>query len=160
MTSAIAPSLQPLAALKRSFQLLSDEALTSKQRVHLRLARAIADKLFRIEKVSGVYAARIFMRTPEGRKVLGLYNRDTWEVFLDPEALDTGFVTVAVLVHELGHHTSDAEDLTPEHTMGMQEVGAKLMQYTAEGTFDAELQETIWTTTGSAPKWTGPSKKP
>lgn len=130
--------------LKRGLRVLPDGALTSTQRTHLRLARAIADRLFRIDKIKGVYAASISLRTPGGRKALGLYDRKTCEVFLAPEALDTAFVTVAMLSHELAHHASGAEDFTEEHMMAMQEVGAKLVRYTSQGMFDAELQEARW----------------
>jgi hypothetical protein len=127
------------------FEVIPDDELTPKQRIHLKLARAIADRLFQIDKIRGVHAAHIYMRAAAGRKkALGLYDRNNWEVYLAPEALDRAFLTVAMLVHELGHHVSNAEDLTEEHAYGMQEVGARLMQYTSQGVFDSELREVEW----------------
>jgi len=133
-------SQEKLSAAKK----IPDAQLTPKQLTHLRLARRIAET-FRYPPVAGVHAAIIPPATEKyGERTAGLYSKETQEVYISLDQLERARDTVDVLIHELAHHTSDAEDGEEAHNAQMTRVAARVVESTAGRIFDEQLKEAVW----------------
>jgi len=126
----------------RDAEVIPDEALTSSQLAHLRLARAIAAR-YRWPPIEGVHAA-IIPPASDRTRTAGLYNRRTQEILIAAEQLDRGHATVDTVVHEIAHHTSGAEDGEAAHNAAIPRVAADVVRWVAEGYFDEELKGVEW----------------
>ncbi len=124
----------------REAQVIPDTRLTSRQRAHLRLARAIAN--WPGNPVAGVYAA-IIPPASDRARTAGLYNRTTQEIYIASDQLERGRSTIDTLIHELAHHF-DGEDLEEAHSQEMTRVAARVVQLTAERAFDELMKEAVW----------------
>jgi hypothetical protein len=127
----------------REAEIIPDARLSHRQRVHLRLARAIVDETCRARRVSAVHAAII---PPASNRVrtAGMYGRTTQEIFIASDQLERGRATVDTVIHEIAHHTSGAEDLEQAHSTAMTQVAARVVEETAAGKFDELLKESVW----------------
>jgi hypothetical protein len=126
----------------RDAEVVPDGDLTPQQWTHLRLARAIAER-FRFPPIQGVHAA-IIPPASDRRRTAGLYNTKTEEILISVEQLYTARSTVDTAVHEIAHHTSQAEDMTPEHSEAMTQVAARVVEMVAGGVLDEWLKGVEW----------------
>jgi hypothetical protein len=124
----------------REVELIPDARLTPRQLAHLKLARAIADKVCRIKPVSGVHAA-IIPPASDRVRTAGMYSRTTREVYIGSDQLERGQTTVDTVIHELAHHTSGAEDLEEGHSQTMTLIAARVVELAAKGEFDDLIKE-------------------
>jgi hypothetical protein len=124
-------------------EIIPDTRLTKRQLAHLKLARAIANEVFKYNRVAGVYAA-IIPPASDRVRTAGMYAKETETVYISADQLQSGRNTVDTLVHELAHHQSKAEDLTEAHSAAMTSVAASVVQVTAKGKFDEILKEVNW----------------
>jgi hypothetical protein len=127
----------------REAQVIPDARLSHRQRVHLRLARAIVDEICRVRRVSAVHAA-IIPPASDRVRTAGMYGRTTQEIFIASDQLESGRATVDTVIHEIAHHTSGAEDLEQAHSAAMTQVAARMVEETAAGKFDEILKESVW----------------
>jgi hypothetical protein len=127
----------------REAQVIPDASLTSRQRTHLKIARAIVDDVCRVSPVSGVHAA-IIPPASDRVRTAGMYSRTTQEIFIASDQLEHGQSTIDTVIHEIAHHTSGAEDLEQAHSAAMTRVAARVVQETAAGKFDELLKEAVW----------------
>ncbi len=127
----------------RKTQIIPDVHLTSRQRVHLKLARAITKEVCCFGTVVAVHAAIIPPASDQVRTA-GMYSRTTREVYIASEQLEYGRSTIDTVIHEIAHHTSGAEDLEEGHSRAMTYVAARVVELTAARTFDEELKGAEW----------------
>jgi len=127
----------------REVEIIPDERLSTKQRAHLKLARAIADEIAPYRKVGGVYAA-IIPPASDRVRTAGMYNRTTQEIFIASDQLEQGRSTIDTVIHELAHHSSGAEDLEREHSADMTRIAAKVVEMTSYGKFDELMKGVMW----------------
>ncbi len=126
-----------------------DSALTERQLANLQLARAIADMY---PQAGPVYAAVIPPPSDAMERTAGLYEFGTGIIKIHVDQLQHTGQTVAVVIHELGHHQAYANvgfdpdrqekayDLTPLHTRSMEEVSADVTDGIIGGRFDKQLK--------------------
>jgi len=126
----------------REVQVVPDEQLTPRQLAHLRLARAIAER-FRFPPSPEVHAA-IIPPASDRMRTAGLYGKTTQEVFIGTDQLEWARSTVNTVVHEIAHHTSQAEDGEPAHNAAMTDVAARVVEAVAGRLLDEELKEAVW----------------
>ncbi len=126
----------------RETVVIPDSKLSHRQLVHLRAARAIADR-WATRPVSGVYAA-IIPPASERKRTAGLYSRVTEEIDIALDQLEHCQSTIDTTIHELAHHVSGAEDLEEAHSNAMTHVAAMVVRLTSEGKFDDVLKEAVW----------------
>jgi len=126
----------------REVKIIPVEELNERQKAHLELARAIADKV-PFTPVGGVHAA-IIPPASDRVRTAGMYSRSTTEIFISIEQLNRASTTVDTIIHELAHHTSGAEDLEDAHSNAMTAIAAKVVYLTAEEIFDGILKRCIW----------------
>ena len=126
---------------------LPDDALTTRAKTHLEMARAIAT-WFGVNKV---YAS-IIPPASDRVRTAGLYDHALEEIILHLETLESGKRTVDAIIHELGHHraykkTGDiklAEDLQPAHSGAMTEVAARVVEMVSDRRLDNYLKGAVW----------------
>ena len=126
----------------RGVEVVPDARLTHRQLVHLKLAREIASK-WPYQPVSGVHAA-IIPPASDRVRTAGMYNRVTEEIYIATDQLEHAGNMVDVVIHELAHHLSGAEDLEKGHTEWMTAVAARVVHLTAAREFDDILKEAVW----------------
>lgn len=109
---------------------LPDSNLTPSQLSSLSLARAVAK-----HKVN---AADI---PPASDRVTtaGMYSRSSQEIYISPKQLEKGREAVNTVIHELAHHTSNAEDGEPEHSSEISRIADQVVASTKRGDFDKYL---------------------
>ena len=127
----------------REAEIIPDIRLTSKQIAHLRLARKISDTIFRYNRVAGVHAA-VIPPASDRVRTAGLYGRTTKEVFIASDQLEQARNTVDTIIHELAHHSSQAEDLSETHSQELTRLAALVMEQVSKGAFDEELRGVEW----------------
>jgi hypothetical protein len=127
----------------REAEVIADERLSPRQHTHLKLARAITDRICRISKVSAVHAA-IIPPASDRVRTAGMYSRTTGEIYIASDQLEDAKATVDTVIHEIAHHTSGAEDLERAHADAMTNVAARVVKETAAGTFDELLKGVAW----------------
>lgn len=125
----------------REAEAIPDGQLTQQQRVHLDLARAIANRA--ALGVQGVRAA-VIPPASERMRTAGMYSTATREVLISPEQLDRASSTVDTTIHEVAHHISRAEDLTDLHSREMSALAGRVVRWVHQGTFDTQLREAVW----------------
>ena len=126
----------------REVQVIPDERLTPGQLAHLTLARKIAT-YFHHPNIAGVHAA-IIPPASDRVRTAGMYGRATREIYIASDQLERGRTTIDTVIHEIAHHTSGAEDLEEGHSQAMTYVAARVVELTAAGRFDEELEEAVW----------------
>ena len=125
-------------------EIVPDEKLTPKQLTHLRLARAIADRVTRFFRpVSAVHAA-IIPAASDRMSPGGMYARTTREIYISLDQLEYGRTTVDTVIHELAHHLSGAEDGEKAHYKEMTRIAALVVEYVARGLLDDYLKGVEW----------------
>lgn len=117
----------------REVQVIPDDQLTPRQRVHLYLARQIVNVIS--SSVEGVHAG-IIPPASDRVRTAGMYGRTTAEIFIAVEQLQTGQKTVDTTIHELAHHTSGAEDLQDAHSQAMTRIAGQVVSATSNGRLD------------------------
>jgi len=127
----------------REAESILDNKLTAQQLAHLNLARAIATRAYRGTPVRGVFAS-IIPPASDRVRTAGMYSRNTQEIFIDLNQLDSGHPTVDTVIHELAHHTSGAEDLTEEHSSHMSRIASYVVDLTHAGEFDELMESVTW----------------
>lgn len=131
----------------REAEVIPDERLTSSQRAHLLLARAIVDKvtpyITKKRKVRATLAA-VIPPASDRVRTAGMYGMQTQEIYIDLSTLEKGRTTVDATVHELAHHTSRAEDLMEKHSAHMTIIAGYVVQLTHAGEFDELMEEVTW----------------
>ncbi len=98
----------------REVKAVPDQSLTPTQLASLKLARAITDELYFSSPPGGISGA-IIPPASDRVRTAGLYSRTTQEIFIAVDQLNHGVSTIDTLVHELAHHSSEAEDGIPAH---------------------------------------------
>jgi len=126
----------------RQAQVIPDEKLTPKQLAHLRLARKIAER-FRYPPIAGVRAA-IIPPASDRMRTAGLYGNVTQDVFIALDQLERARWTVDTVIHEIAHHTSQAEDGQEAHNSQMTYVAARVVEMAAARLLDEELKAVEW----------------
>jgi len=124
-------------------KIVPDERLTTRQSAHLKLARAIANRIFTIHKVDGVYAA-IIPPASDRVRTAGMYSREAREIYISIDQLEHGQSTVDTVIHEMAHHMSGAEDLEEPHSAAMTKLAALVVKHTTQGVFDELMPEVKW----------------
>jgi hypothetical protein len=121
--------------------IIPDDHLSKIQRVHLEMARGIANFYYHGDVL--VRAAHIPEAAP-GVRTDGMYDKHTREIFIAPMPLNRATTTLDVLIHELAHHISGAEDLTAPHAEHMTEIAARIIRDMKKGEFDHLIKEAVW----------------
>jgi len=127
----------------REVEVIPDERLSTKQRAHLKLARAISDEIAAFRKVGGVHAA-IIPPASDRVRTAGMYSRTTQEIYIASDQLEQGRSTIDTVIHELAHHSSGAEDLEQEHSTDMTKIAARVVEMTSYGKFDELMKGVMW----------------
>jgi len=130
----------------RDTEIVPDSKLNAWQRAHLSLARALVENLtpmFTGRNVKAVHAAAIPPASDRVRTA-GMYNTTTTEIFIDMNTLDSGRATVDAAIHELAHHTSQAEDLEPKHSEHMSMLSGYAVEATHRRDFDDLMKDVSW----------------
>lgn len=123
----------------REVQVIKDEDLEPRQLASLNLVRAIVDySTSSWNKVGGVNAA-IIPPASDRVRTAGLYSRTTQEIFISADQLNYGHTAVDVGIHELAHHTSQAEDSEKGHYDAISEIAGRVVSYTSNRNFDREI---------------------
>ena len=130
----------------REVEVIPDEKLERRHLAHLKLARAIAAKVFYTPPP--VHVA-VIPPASDRVRTAGMYSTSTGEVYISLEMMERGRSMIDTLVHELAHHRQyrtmgEAEDLTPAHAESMTNVAAKVVEEVAKGTLDDLLREVTW----------------
>jgi len=130
----------------REAEIIPDARLTARQRAHLTLAREIVDQITPLITGRTVRAVHASIIPPASDRVrtAGMYNRATTEIFLDLATLERGHTTVDAIVHELAHHTSQAEDLEEKHSAHMTRIAGEVVRLTHLEAFDAVMKGATW----------------
>jgi hypothetical protein len=121
-------------------EVIPEERLSPKQRAHLAMAREIARHYY--SNVT-VHAALIPEAAP-GARTEGMYDRQRREIFIALKPLESATTTFDVLIHELAHHSSMADDLTPEHAAEMTRIASNIIRDMRAGKFDHVVKEAVW----------------
>jgi hypothetical protein len=125
----------------REAEIIPDGRLDPRQLGNLELARAMARSLY--AEVRGLHAAMI-PPASDRMRTAGMYGRRTQEIFIAVDQLDRARDTVDVVIHELAHHTSGAEDGEEAHNSAMTKVAAYVVERTAKGDYDVALENAYW----------------
>ncbi len=124
----------------RDVKVIPDRDLTSTQKVHLALARAIAKAIEGSQPLRGVHAALIPPASDRVRTA-GMYGRNTTEIFISTDQLGVARHTVDTVIHEVAHHTSEAEDGEGKHTLELTRLAGEVVQLTSRGRFDTIVKQ-------------------
>jgi hypothetical protein len=122
-------------------QLMSDNSLTSRERADLELARALARSF---PGTGPIRAANIPPASDMVERTAGTYDFGSGKINIDPKMLNSGADTFAVMTHELGHHVSQAEDLTEGHRKGIDRVVDIVVHDISVGKYDYYIQRVKW----------------
>lgn len=118
-------------------EIIPDSNLTPTELAHLGFAREMASSLC---KEVRVYAYKPEFDAQEDGDIIALYSTGSRRVYIRPHRLrEGGLAIVDTVAHELGHHTSGADDGTSEHTEGVRRIGILLAQKLKDGAFDGVL---------------------
>jgi len=127
----------------RDAEIIPDDKLSPTQLAHLELARAIAKRAHGGTPVRGVYAS-IIPPASDRVRTAGMYSRNTQEIYIDLNQLNSGHNTVDTVIHEMAHHTSGAEDLTEPHSVHMTRLASYVVNITHAGDFDELMESVTW----------------
>ncbi len=132
----------------REMEVIPDDKLEPRHRVHIKLARAITVRVYPYSPPSGVHIA-IIPPASDLKRTAGMYSTGTGEVYISLEMMGRCKTMIDTLVHELAHHRQyrsygEADDLTPVHMESMQWVAAEVVEAIASGTLDEFLKEVVW----------------
>ncbi len=120
----------------REVQIVPDEQLSPKALSSLKLARALVDAVtHHWNSVNGVYAALIPPASDRVRTA-GLYSRVTMEIYIATDQLESGQQTVDTTIHEVAHHTSQAEDSEKEHYLEISRLSGIIVSKVSTGDFN------------------------
>lgn len=127
-----------------------DSQLTERQLANLTLARRIAEDYDRVGEVN----AGLIPPPSEGMdRTAGFYEFGTGLIKIHVDVLDSTSKTVAVVIHELGHHEAyrrtgfkpdrqdEAYDLTKGHTESIERVSELTFTRLMRGEYDDELRD-------------------
>ena len=130
----------------REAEVIPENRLSPKQVAHLRLAREIVRQITPDMTGVDVRAVHAAIIPPASDRVrtAGMYSRATEEIYIDLGQLERGSSTVDTVIHELGHHTSGAEDLEERHSAHMTRIAGYVVQFTHAGKFDELMKEVTW----------------
>lgn len=131
----IARSQQRLSAV----EIIPDTGLSDRQLASLQVARAIAQKVSSAGPITGVHAA-IIPPASDRVRTAGLYSRSLAAIYISPDQLEYGRRAIDVVIHEIAHHNSQAEDGEEGHNQALSTVGANVVHAVAGGQFDPLLQ--------------------
>ena len=121
-------------------EIVPDERLSPLQRAHLEMARGIANHYHRDVLVR----AAIIPEAVPGARTEGMYDKRGREIFIAMGPLESATKTLDVLIHELAHHSSMANDLTPEHAAEMTKIASNIIRDMKAGRFDHLIRYAIW----------------
>jgi len=133
----------------RETEIVPDEQLDSRQLAHLKLARAITERIFTLGSLSGGVHAAIIPPASDRVRTAGMYGTTSNAIYISLEMLYKGRDTVDTLIHELAHHrqwqqTGEAEDLTESHAEAMTSIAAGVIERLSKGEFNEYLKEVTW----------------
>ncbi len=133
----------------RETEIVPDEQLDSRQLAHLKLARAITERIFTLSSLSGGVHAAIIPPASDRVRTAGMYGTTSNAIYISLEMLYKGRDTVDTLIHELAHHrqwqqTGEAEDLTESHAEAMTSIAAGVIERLSKGEFNEYLKEVSW----------------
>ena len=127
---------------------VSDDMLNPYQLASLKLARRIARDY---PKIGPVNAGIIPPASDRIDRTAGLYEFSSGMIKISTDILESAHKTVAVVIHELGHHEAyretnftdieKASDLSKGHVQAMEDVTANVFYSLAQGNYDAELKD-------------------
>lgn len=123
---------------------IPDDRLPPEQLIHLSLARGIANNTPSVRPPTGGVHAAIIPRASDQSRTAGLYDNITQQISISSESLRSGRAAVDVVIHELAHHTSRAEDGTEKHNRALSEVAAQVVLGTVRGKYDAFKEGVEW----------------
>ncbi|MDD5702308.1 MAG: hypothetical protein PHU23_09705 [Dehalococcoidales bacterium] len=130
----------------RGVKIIPDDKLDYQSHAHLKLARALAAKLFTIPP-----QVHIALIPPASDRVntAGMYSTITGEIYISLETARHFQTMIDTLIHEFGHHRQvvvygKAEDLIPEHASCMRVIAEKVISIVGSGELDPLLEEVIW----------------
>ncbi len=130
----------------REVEVIPDEKLERRHLAHLKLARAIAAKVFYTPPP--VHVA-VIPPASDRVRTAGMYSTATGEIYIALEMMERGKTMIDTLVHELAHHRQyrtmgEAADLTPAHAESMTNIAAEVVKAVADRIFDDLLGEVTW----------------
>jgi len=121
-------------------QLYPEGKLDERQKRCLALARKIVSLCSTYTAPPGVYAA-IIPDSSSGHTIGGLYNRQLKRILIHIRSLKEPTTTVDTIIHELAHHTSQADDGTESHTAAISGVASRVVFIAANGQLKDELDQ-------------------
>lgn len=123
----------------RDVAVMPDNKLTPRQLASLNLARKVIELSSNVwNVVRGVHAG-IIPPASDRVRTAGLYSRTTQEIFIATDQLEYGHTAVDVSIHELAHHTSQAEDAEKAHYDEISRLAGIVVSYAAKNRFDEQI---------------------
>ena len=71
-----------------------------------------------------------------------MYGKSTQEIYIATEQLELGRNTVDTAIHEIAHHTSQAEDGEEAHNLELTSIAGTVVLLTAQRSFDKIIAKT------------------
>ncbi|MFC1910455.1 hypothetical protein ACFLXC_04105 [Chloroflexota bacterium] len=130
----------------REVEVIPDDKLERHHLAHLKLARALASRIFFTPPA--VFVA-VIPPASDRVRTAGMYSTSTGEIYISLEMMERGKTMIDTLVHEMAHHRQyrsdgEAADLTPSHAAAMTVIAAEVVSAIAGKGLDAMLQEVNW----------------
>jgi hypothetical protein len=125
----------------REVEAIPDDKLTPLQLSVLKLARNIADSMTSSWSRTGGIRAAVIPAASDRTRTAGLYGRSTKEIFIAADQLNKGSNMIDVLIHELAHHTSKADDGIPQHYGEMSALAGKIVRNVADRYYDTIIKD-------------------
>lgn len=121
----------------RDVAVIPDRKLSPRELASLRVARKIAAQFQGSPKVH----AAIIPPASDRTRTAGMYSMALREIYISQDQLNNGRDTVDVVIHEIAHHQSQAEDGDELHNRAMTQTASYVVHATHYGTFSEELAD-------------------
>lgn len=121
----------------REVTVIPDRKLNPRELASLRVARKIAAQFQGSPKVN----AAIIPPASDRTRTAGMYSMALQEIYISQDQLNKGRDMVDVIIHELAHHQSQAEDGDELHNRAMTQTASYVVHATHYGTFSDELAD-------------------
>ncbi len=123
-------------------QIIKDDKLPAKESQHLTIARRLTS--ISTANPKAVYAA-IIPPASDRVRTAGMYQKSTREVFISMQELTRLQSTISVLIHELAHNLSGADDLTDDHANAITLLAGEMVNNVQHGKIDELLtKDVVW----------------
>jgi len=126
--------------VKTNEKLLSPNDLPPTARVHLEVAKALARDTVNPPPKDVFARADMPRMAGSGSRTAGYYDRVARVIVIQLEKLVSFELTLDVLIHEMGHHVSQAADLTDGHVNATTRVAAEISKMMERGWLGVELR--------------------